>query len=107
MMNLATMSLDVVPGVMTSVAGPVLGVITAIAFAGVAYGFVAIALAALHRDGRTPRDAQHAPVAAALPGAWEITPTIARLLRSATDDSGARDRQRAALQRISSPRAAV
>ncbi|MBY0278207.1 hypothetical protein K2Z84_23010 [Candidatus Binatia bacterium] len=106
MMNLATMSFDVVPGVMIGIAGPILGVIAAIAFAGVAYGFVALGHAAVHHDDRPTDDAPRSPVAAPLPAAWEITPTIAQLLRSASD-AGAREHRHVALQRISSPRAAV
>ena len=68
MMNLAMMSFDVVPGVMVGVLGPVVGVITAAAFAGVAYGFAVLGYAALHRNERpTGGRARVAPVAPASP----------------------------------------
>ena len=108
MMNLAMMSFDVVPGVMVGVLGPVVGVITAAAFAGVAYGFAVLAYAALHRNDRpTGGNARVAPAAPSRPAAWEMTPAIRQLLRNASDVSGARSERRLDVQRISSPRAAV
>lgn len=108
MMNFAMMSFDVVPGVMVGVLGPVVGVITAAAFAGVAYGFAVLGYAALHRNDRpTAGNARVAPAAPASPAAWEMTPAIRQLLRSASDVSGARSERRLDVQRISSPRAAV
>ena len=55
MMNFATMSFAVVPGVMVGVMGPALGVIAAVAFTGLAYGFAVIGYAALHRNDRPDR----------------------------------------------------
>ncbi|MBM4242779.1 MAG: hypothetical protein FJ148_03045 [Deltaproteobacteria bacterium] len=58
MMNFAMMSYDVVPGVMVGVMGPALGVMAAVAFSGVAYGFAVLAHAALHRTDRPDSSAR-------------------------------------------------
>lgn len=58
MMNFAMMSVDVVPGVMVGVMGPALGVIAAVAFTGLAYGFAVLGYAALHRNDRPHRSSR-------------------------------------------------
>ena len=55
MMTNLPASFDLVPGLTISVLGPVLGVIAAFLLVGVAYGLVAITLAAWRSDdGHTP-----------------------------------------------------
>lgn len=55
MMELAMMNFDVAPGVMVGVMGPLLGVIGAMVFTGVAYGFAVLGYAAVHRNDRPTR----------------------------------------------------
>lgn len=105
--NVATVSVAADPGVIVGVLGPVLGVMAAMVFASLTYGFIAIGAAALHRTAPPSGDSRPAPVQPELPGSWEITPTIAHLLRSASGSRSARDDRRATLQTISSPRPAV
>lgn len=91
MMNFATMSFDVVPGVMIGVLGPALGVLAAFAFAAVTYGFATLAAAALRQpdrpahDAPAPHDAPVTPVAPVHRAGWEMTPRIALMLRSACE----------------------
>ena len=106
MMNLAMMSFDVVPGVMVGVMGPALGVLAAIAFSAVAYGFAALAAAALRRPERPTTRAVAAPLTPVARVEWEMTPRIALMLRSACDQPRPRSAA-AARQTISSPRAAA
>lgn len=90
MTNLATMTFDVVPGVMVGVLGPALGVIAAVALCAMTYGFATLAAASLRRPDRPTHEGVVPPVAAVRRPEWEITPTITLMLRSACDRSRAR-----------------
>ena len=90
MMNLAMMSFDVVPGVMVGVLSPALGIVAALAFSAVAYGFATLAAAALRRPDRPTRDAVAAPLTPVARVEWQMTPRIALMLRSACDEQHSR-----------------
>jgi hypothetical protein len=94
MMNLAmtnlAMSFDVVPGVLVGVMGPALGIIAAFAIAAVTYGFAALAASALRPTDRPTPAAPVAPAGPAARAEWEMTPTIAFMLRAACDESRSR-----------------
>jgi hypothetical protein len=90
MMNFAMMSFDVVPGVMVGVMSPALGVLAALAFCAVTYGFATLAAAALRRPDRPTHDAPVTPVGPVRRPEWEMTPTIALMLRSACEEPHSR-----------------